>query len=182
MADIKFDSKSFNPEAFGAYVERVPKLRRNELIKSRALRGNTDIRNAFSSQTGTFYALLPMYGLLDGDALNYDGETDITSTSTTTFERGVIVVGRAKAWTEKDFSTDITGGVNFMDNVAQQVSGYWEDIDQGTVLSILKGIFSMTGDDNLKFVDVHTNDISKGTGEASLVGPTTLNATIQKAS
>lgn len=40
----------------------------------------------------------------------------------------------------------------------------------------------MTGADNLKFVDGHTNDISKGTGEPSLVGPTTLNATIQKAS
>lgn len=34
----KFDSKSFNPQAFGAYVERVPKLKKNELLKSRALK------------------------------------------------------------------------------------------------------------------------------------------------
>ena len=28
----KFDSKSFNPVAFGAYVERIPTTKRNELI------------------------------------------------------------------------------------------------------------------------------------------------------
>ena len=89
----KFDSKSFNPQAFGAYVERIPQLKKNELVKSMALRRNSDIRNAFSSQSGTGYAILPMYGLLDGDVLNYDGNTDITATGTTTYERGVVVVG-----------------------------------------------------------------------------------------
>ena len=57
MAGEKFDSKSFNPQAFGAYTERIPNLKRNELIKSRALKGNQDIRNTFSSQTGTVYAV-----------------------------------------------------------------------------------------------------------------------------
>lgn len=188
MANTKFNSKSFNPEAFGRYVERVPKLRKNELVKSRALKGNSEIKNAFSAQTGTHYAILPMYGTLDGEALNYDGNTDITATSTTTFERGVIVVGRAKAWVETDFAEDITGGAKFMDNVASQVSGYWEDIDQDTILSILKGIFSMTGAKNLEFVNGHTLDITTVIGEdkdgnpKSCVGSTTLNTAIQKSS
>ena len=56
----KFNSKTFNPEAFGAYIERIPKLNKNELIRSKALRGNSEIRNAFSNQTGTAYAILPM--------------------------------------------------------------------------------------------------------------------------
>ena len=64
MAGEKFDSKSFNPQAFGAYTERIPNLKRNELIKSRALKGNQDIKNTFSSQTGTVYAVLPMHGLI----------------------------------------------------------------------------------------------------------------------
>ena len=34
---MKFDSKTFNPEVFGRYVERVPKLRKNELLKSGAV-------------------------------------------------------------------------------------------------------------------------------------------------
>ena len=42
----------------------------------------------------------------------------------------------------------ITGGVNFMDQVGKQVSDYWDDLNQGILLSILKGIFSMTGTDN----------------------------------
>lgn len=178
----KFDSKTFNPEAFGAYVSRIPQTRKNELLKSRALTGNSEIRNAFSASTGTAYATLPMYGLLDGDALNYDGVTDITATSTTTFERSVVVIGRAKAWMESDFSEDITGGVNFMDNVASQVAEYWDINDQNTLLSILKGIYSMTGAKNLEFVNNHTYDITANADDAALVGAATLNSAIQQAS
>ena len=120
----KFDEKSFNGQVFGKYVDRIPNTKRNELIKSRAIRGNEAIRNSFNSQTGTVYATIPFYGLLDGVPVNYDGQTNITAEKTTTFERGVVVVGRAKAWTENDFSYDVTGGVDFMDNVAAQVSEY----------------------------------------------------------
>ena len=30
----KFDSKSFNPQAFAAYVKRIPNVTKNELAKS----------------------------------------------------------------------------------------------------------------------------------------------------
>lgn len=187
MADTKFDAKSFNPEAFGIYTENVPNLRRNELLKSRALRGNLEIQKAFSNQTGSYYTRIPMFGNLDGDPVNYDGSTNITASSTTTFEKGVVVFGRAKAWTERDFSYDITSGVDFMSNVAKQVSEYWEQIDQDILLSILKGIFSMTDQGSLKFVSEHTLDITAATGNDSqgnpnnFVGSTTLNKAIQKA-
>lgn len=179
MAGSKFDSKSFNPQAFGKYIDTIPQLKKNELLKSRALTPNSQIREAFSSQTGTAYAVLPMYGLLDGDVLNYDGQTDITATSTTTYERGVVVTGRAKAWTEMDFSEDITGGAGFMSNVARQVSEYMETVDQNILLSVLKGIFSMTGAKNLDFVNNHTYDIT-AVGDG-IMTPSTLNAAVQKA-
>ena len=70
-----------------------------------------------------------MRGLLDGDAVNYDGQTDITATSLKTFEQGVVVVGRAKAWVERDFSYDITGGQDFMDAVAAQIAEYKDGLD-----------------------------------------------------
>ena len=152
----KFDSKSFNPVAFGKYVERIPSTKQNELIKSRVLKPNAEIRAAFSSQTGTAYATIPMTGRIGGKPLNYDGQTDMTANSTTTFERGVIVVGRMNSWVEKDFSYDITGGMDFMDNVAQQIAEYWDGVDQDTLLAIIKGIFSMTGAKNLEFVNGHT--------------------------
>jgi hypothetical protein len=169
-----FDSKSFNPQAFGAYVERIPQTKKNELIKSGALRGNAEIRNVFSNQTGTAYAVLPMYGLLDGEAQNYDGINDIEATTTKTYERGVVVVGRAKAWVEKDFSYDITAGVDFMDNVAQQVAEYYDNVDQDTLLAILSGIFSMSATKDKKFVDAHTY-------ETDTLDATTLNTAIGKA-
>jgi hypothetical protein len=176
----KFDSKTFNDKAFGKYVDIVPKLKKNELIKSKALQSNSQIKQAFSGQTGVVFATIPMYGRIDGTPLNYDGATDITATSTVTYERGVIVIGRAKAWVENDFAEDATGGAGFMSNVARQVSEYWDEIDQDTLLAILEGIFSMTGAANLKFVTGHTYDISGSVG--GVVNASTLNTAIQKAS
>lgn len=177
MADSKFDAKSFNPEAFKYTVDRIPNLTLNELKKSRALAGNPDIRDVFTSQNGTAYARLAMRGLLDGDAVNYDGETDISATSTKAFEQGMVVIGRAKAWTEKDFSYDITGGVDFMGNISAQVAEYKDTLDQKTLLSILKGIFSMPTTDtkNKEFLGKHSATVY-GNMDA-----TTLNSVINKA-
>lgn len=178
----QFDAKIFNGEVFGKYVDTIPNLKRNELIKSGALRRRSDLSTMFSAQTGSFYGTIPMLGLIDGDPVNYDGETDIESTSTKTFSQSVIVTGRAKAWTEKDFSEDITGGQDFMANVASQVATYWDDIDQRTLLAVLQGIFSMTGAKNLEFVNNHTLDITAAATETDQkVGSTTLNTAIQKA-
>lgn len=175
MANSKFDAKSFNPEAFKYIVERVPNLRMNEIRKSRALASNPDIRDVFSSQNGTAYARLAMKGLIDGDAVNYDGETDIPATSTKTYEQGIVVVGRAKAWTEKDFSYDITGNVDFMQNIADQVAEYKDWLDQETIYAILKGIFSMTGTKNTEFIQKHTTEID------TAMTPTTLNSAVNRA-
>lgn len=171
----KFDSKSFNEKAFKYSVDRIPNLKINELKKSRALTGNEDIRKVFADEDGTAYARIAMRGLLEGDAVNYDGQTDITATSTKTFERGVVVVGRAKGFVEKDFSYDVTGGKDFMQNVAEQIADYKDGLDQDTILAVLKGIFSMTGSKNLEFVNKHTTEV-KGNIQA-----TTLNTATNKA-
>lgn len=180
MSGNKFDSKSFNPQAFGAYIERIPQLKKTELLKSGVLRNSSQIKDAFSTQTGTAFATIPMYGLLEGKVQNYDGQTDITANTTTTYERGVTVIGRSQAWTEMDFSEDITGGAGFMSNVATQVAEYWDNVDQDTLLSILDGIFGMTGAKNLEFVNNHTYDITADSD--GLMTPSTLNTAIQKAS
>ena len=180
MAGSKFDAKSFNPEAFGSYVDTLPQVNKNELIKSRVIVASPKIKELLSSQTGSYYGTIPFYGRIDGEAVNYDGKTTITASSLDTFEQSVIAVGRAKAWTEKDFSFDITGGVDFMSEVAKQVAAYWDDIDTGILMSIIKGIFAMSAKEEKVFVDAHTHDISAlATGNA--MGATTLNTAIQKA-
>ena len=171
----KFDSKSFNEKAFKYSVNRVPNLKKNELRKSKALKGNEDIRKVFADEDGTAYARIAMRGLLEGQAVNYDGQTDIPATTTKTFEQGVVVVGRAKGFVEKDFSYDITGGKDFMENVAEQVAWYKENVDEDTLLSILKGIFAMTGTKNKEFVDKHTSNVV-----GNMIA-TTLNSATNKA-
>lgn len=171
----KFDAKSFNEKAFKYSVDRVPNLKTNELKKSRALVGNKDIRDVFTSEDGAAYARIAMRGLAEGDAVNYDGQTDIPATSSKTFEQGVVVVGRAKGFVEKDFSYDVTGGKDFMQNVAEQIAEYKDGLDQNTLLAILKGIFSMTGTKNLEFVNKHTTIV------AGKLEATTLNTATNKA-
>ena len=176
-----FDSKNFNAEVFGAYVEKTPNLNRNELIKSRAVKQRQDIAQSFKEQVGGNYMVTPIFGRIGGEALNYDGNTDITATKSKTYTQGRIVVGRSKGWVENDFSYDITGGVDFLAQAAAQVGEYWDEIDQSTILSVLKGIFSMTGAENLKFVNGHTLDISENSDGTGVFGATTLNTAMQKA-
>ena len=175
-----FDSKIFNAEAFGSYIDTIPNPNKDELIKSRVLKSDSRIKNLLSSQTGSYYATLPIFGRIGGDALNYDGQTDITATGMETFQQSIVAYGRAKAWMEQDFSFDITAGVDFMSDVAKQVAGSWDDKDTGTVMAVINGIFSMTGTENEKFVTNHTFDISAEVDNK--IDATTLNSAIQKAS
>ena len=152
-----FDAKLFNAEVFQQYVDRIPNTKLNELIRSRAIRQRPDLVSVMQDQVGGNYITTPLLGLIRGaQPVNYDGKTNITSNSTKTFSHSRVVVGRANAWTERDFSYDITGGVDFMENVAQQLADYWDEIDQDTIVSILKGIFSMADTAGAEFVNKHT--------------------------
>lgn len=180
-----FDGKLFNAEVFQKYMDRLPNLKRDELIKSRAIRPRPDLASRMADQTGVNYITTPLLGLISGSKpANYDGKTDIPTNKTKTFRHSRIVVGRANSWTETDFSYDITGGEDFLANVAQQIADYWNDIDQDTLLSILAGVFSMADEEGLKFVSAHTLDITKKENSEGTVGfmdTTSLNTAMQKA-
>ena len=185
----KFDSKSFNAEAFGKYVERIPNVKKNQLIQSGAVGTNDNAKTALASQTGSLYARIPYFGRISGDtSQNNDGATNITSTSTTTYEQGFVTASRMDSWTERSFSKNITAGVDFMDNVARQIADYKLEVKQAMLLAILSGVFSMTSTGKTaaataakEFIEKHTYDISGKAGEDALVGATTLNTAIQQA-
>lgn len=186
----KFDSKSFNPQAFGAYVKRIPNVTKNELAKSGAVGTNEQARAALNNQTGSLYARIPYFGRISGStSQNNDGATNIQSTNTTTYEQGFVVASRMDSWTERSFSKNITAGVDFMDNVAAQIADYKMEVKQNMLLAILQGVFSMNtvggtvaANAAAEFLAKHVYDI---TGEASaddqVVGAATLNKAIQKA-
>lgn len=182
-----FDSKSFNPQAFGAYVKRIPNTTKTELAKSRAIGTNDNAAKSLSTQTGSLYARVPYFGRITGStSQNNDGATSITATGTTTYEQGFITASRMDSWTEKSFSKNITAGVDFMDNVAAQTADYKFEVKQSMLLNVLKGIYAMTTTGTSvpakaakAFVDNHTHDITAV--DDGLVTATTLNKAIQKA-
>lgn len=175
MADV-FNAKFFNNEVFGKYLETVPRIKQNAFLTAGIFRKRPDLKNMLREQTGGNFISLPMVGRIGGTPDNYDGNQNITTDSLGSFIQSMIVVGRAHGWTEKDFTTELTGK-NFMEEIAKQVADYWDDVDQATILSILTGVFAMSGNNN--FASKHTHDISGLT--ENTVDATTLNNAIQKA-
>lgn len=174
----KFRDKIFNGEVFEKYVETLPSTKENSLIKNGLFTNVSGYKERMSEQTGGYAVLEPIKGRLGGTPVNYDGNTDIPKgAERDTFFQRKICYGRAQSWGEYDFSADITG-TNFMAE-AQEVRNYWDEERQATVLSILKGIFSMTGGVNGDFVAKHTYDITSATNPN--LGADSLNRANQKA-
>lgn len=169
----KFDSKTWNPTVFEKYMKKVPNVKENSLIKNGLLDSKPNMTARLRDEVGGNYFVEPIKGLLDGEVLNYDGVVDMTATSRDTFEQGKIIIGRMKAWTEKDFSTELTGE-DWMEGMAEEVKEFYDAVDQADILAILKGIFSMTDSGN-DFVEKHTMEIN-GPLEA-----TSMNKALTKA-
>lgn len=175
-----FDSKIWNDEVFQKYIDSLDNIRRNELIRSRAIRPRPDLKTAMSDNVAGNYITTPLAGNISGTTpQNYDGGTNFTTNTLPTFQHSRVVIGRMAAWTERDFTYDITGGQDFLAIVGQQISDYWQDIDQETIISILKGVFSMSDTAGAAFVAKHTYDVT-GIGEGAM-DATTLNTGMQKA-
>ena len=183
----KFDSKTFNAEAFGAYVNKIPNVNKSELARSKAVGGNENARQALSGSSGSLYARIPYFGRITAaTSQNNNGSSDVASSSTTTFEQGFIAASRMDSWTERSFSRNLTAGVDFMDCVAEQIGDYKQEVKQGILLAMLKGIFSMnTSGTDVKskaakeFIEAHTLDITAE--DEPEAGASTLNRAIQKA-
>lgn len=151
----KFRDKIFNEEVFEKYLRTLESTKENSLIKNGLFTVVNKYKAKMSEQSGGYAVVEPIKGRLGGEPVNYDGNTNIPKGSERdTFYQRKICYGRAKAWGEYDFASDITGA-NFKAE-AQEVKDYWDEQRQSTVLSILKGIFSMSDTVGAKFVDDHT--------------------------
>ena len=176
----KFRDKIFNEQVFEKYLKTLPSTKENSLIKNGLFTNVNKYGAKLKDQTGGYAIEEPIKGRLGGTPSNYDGDTNISKgTERITFHQRKIAYGRAKAWGEYDFSSDISG-TNFMAE-AQEVKDYWDEQRQGVVLSILKGIFGMTGGADGAFVEKHTYDVSENDGTAANLGADAMNRAAQKA-
>ena len=83
-----FDLKNFNGEVFGRYVDTVPNLNRNQLLKSGAIIEKSQYAAMLPDQTGGNYITVPIKARIGGTPDNYDGSTDIKSDSRDTYTQG----------------------------------------------------------------------------------------------
>lgn len=172
-----FDLVNFNGEVFDTVVRNTPNLRLNELLHCGAIVERGEYASMLPDQKGGNFITTLIKARLSGKTVNYDGKTNIDTEERGNYSMGRIVIGRAQGWTEKDFVSDISG--DDYSAAAGEVAEFWDDVDQDTILSILKGIFSMNTGEGKKFVDDHTYDVSADVG--GTFGATTLNTGMQKA-
>lgn len=152
---MKFRGKEFNENVFEKYLRTLPSTKENSMIKNGLFNVVNKYKSKMSEQAGGYFVTEPIKGQIGGTPVNYDGNTDIpVGNERPTYKQTKICYGRANAWGEYDFATEITGE-NFKAE-ANEVKEYWDGERQKTVLSILKGIFSMTGGVNGAFVEKHT--------------------------
>ena len=155
----KFRDKIFNEEVFEKYRRTLPSTKENSLIKNALFNVVNKYKGLMNEQTGGYQVVEPIKGRIGGTPVNYDGNTNIPKGSERdTFYQNKICYGRAKAWGEYDFATDITGE-NFKAE-ANEVNEYWDEQRQSTVLAILAGIFGMTGGVDGQFVNKHTYEVA----------------------
>ena len=171
----KFDSKTWNPNVFQKYMQKVPNTKENALIKNGLYDNKPNMTARLRDEVGGNYFTEPIKGLLDGQVQNYDGVENVEFSSRDTFEQGKIIIGRMKGWEEKDFSTELTG-IDWMAGIAGEVKEYYDAVDQADILAILKGIFAMADTVGAQFVEKHTTTVD---GE---IEATTMNSALQKAS
>lgn len=153
----KFRGKIYNDNVFEKYLKTLPSTKENGLINGAIFKNVSKYGAKLSEQTGGYFITEPIKGRIGGEAVNYDGATNITTNERDTYFQTKIAIGRANAWGEDDFASDVTG-TNFMAE-AQEVKDYWDGVKQGLVLSMLKGIFGMADASNDNFATKHTYEV-----------------------
>lgn len=136
-----FDAKSFNPNVFLKYMGTVENPQTLAFIRAGLFVGKPELAQALKEGVGGNFMTENMSGRLNSKhSTNYDGNNNIGDQTLPTYTRGIVVIGRAEGFRERDFSYDITGK-DFMSQVAEQVVEYWDGVHQLLLLTILKGIF-----------------------------------------
>lgn len=148
------------------------------LLESGAVVNDGTIENMISG--GGNYYTIPFYKDLSGSVQDYDGATDIVSTDTEDGVQSGFVYGEAKGFKDTVFVRDFTGA-DPMGNIVARIAKFWNKQKQNRLLSVLQGIFNITGDADWA---KHTTNIAttgSTASDANRMGLTTLREATVKA-
>lgn len=132
---------------------------------------------------GGNYFTLPFYKDIEGDEVNYDGNTDIPADDTEDSAQSGVVYGRAKGWRSVQFVNDFTAA-DPMRNILNRVQKWKGKKVQARVISILEAILGVTGEDEFADWENHKTNIASETAEVTeenMIGLTTLRDAAVKA-
>lgn len=174
----------FDPELFLMQWQAAQDPTLTAMLQSMAVQRNGAIQSLIAN--GSDLYTIPFYNVLGGTPDNYDGQSDITTDSTTGASQSGVVFGRSHSWKAQDFVVDFNSGADPMRQITSQVARFWQKKRQDIMLGILKGVFSVADDstDNWDKWQQHVYNIAAQSGtvsDANLVGATSAGDAIQKA-
>lgn len=107
---------------------------------------------------GGNYYTIPFYKDIEGDELNYDGATDITSDDTEDGKQSGVVYGRAKGWKNTIFVNDFTGA-DPMANILARIQKWRGKKMQKRIVGILNAVLSTTKTSDAKYTNEWKNHV-----------------------
>lgn len=164
----------FDEELFLDMWNEAPDPYLTAMIESGAVVEDSTIAEMIQSK-GNIYTI-PFYNTLDGEDLNYDGQTDITVEEVDGgFQTGV-VYGRSKGFFARNFTAELSGA-DPMGHIVSTVSRYWQKRRQYRLINLANAIFSITGASGLakEWSEKHVLDLSSTTADPRKIKETDLN-------
>lgn len=154
------------------------------LLECGAMVESAEIANMIAG--GGNYYTIPFYKDIEGDELNYDGATDITSDDTEDGKQSGVVYGRAKGWKNTIFINDFTGA-DPMANILARIQKWRGKKMQKRIVGILNAVLSTTKTSVAEYADEwkkHVMNIASSTTSVTddnKIGLTTLRSLAVKA-
>lgn len=137
------------------------------LIESGVMVEDSEIANMIAGG-GNFYTL-PFYTDINGNYVNYDGNTDITLDEVDAAgQQHGVVWGRAKGWTDRDFVKDFSSA-DPMRNILNRIQKWEAKKRQTLLIGILEAIFGITGNAGTYEGDFASSHISNIASVSSTV-------------
>lgn len=164
----------FDEELFLDMWSEAPDPYYTAMIQSGAVVEDSTIAGMIQNH-GNIYTI-PFYNTLEGEDLNYDGQTDITVEEVGGGSQTGVVYGRAKGFFARNFTAELSGA-DPMGHIVSSVARYWQKRRQMRLIGISDAIFGITGSSGYakKWADCHTLDLSSTTAEARKIKETDLN-------
>lgn len=164
----------FDDELFLDMWNEAPDPYLTAMIDSGAVVEDSTIAGMIQNQ-GNLYTI-PFYNTVDGEDLNYDGQTDITTSEVGGgFQTGV-VYGRTKGFFARNFAAELSGS-DPMAHIVSSVAKYWQRRRQKRLVNILSAVFGVTGESGNAKVwnDTHNLDLGSTTATPYKIGEADLN-------